>query len=190
MEGIVERFGALKLQVRAGAFLQANPWVAGRLYGVVDRWIAAQGEETLVDLYAGVGGIAVGVAPGVRRVWAVEENEMAVGDARSNARRNGISNLRVLAGPVERLLPQLRRDIGTADVVTLNPPRTGVSMEVIAGIAALRPRAVLYLSCNIDTLARDLERLRGHGYQVVRAQPADMLPQTEHIECLALAVRA
>jgi 23S rRNA (uracil1939-C5)-methyltransferase len=188
-DGIVERFGSVKLQARAGSFLQANPWVAGRLYRTAERWVAGRGGETLVDLYTGVGGIAVTVAPSVGRVYAIEENPRATGDARSNARRNGISNLRVLTGQVERLLPELRRELGSADVVTLNPTRGGAPAALLMEIAALRPRAVLYLSCDVETLVRDLGRLGTLGYRAVRAQPADMLPQTEHIECLVLAER-
>lgn len=186
--GIVERVGTLKLHARAGSFIQANPWVAGRLYHTASQWASGSGTETLVDLYAGIGGVALTVARNVRRAYAVEENEIAIGDVRSNARRNGIGNLRALAGRVEHVLPQLRRDLGSADVVAMNPPRTGVQPNVIAEVAALRPRAVLYLSCDASTLARDLARLQQHGYRCVRVQPADMLPQTAHVECLALAV--
>jgi 23S rRNA (uracil1939-C5)-methyltransferase len=186
-EGIVERFGHVKLHARAGSFLQANPWVATRLYRLAGEWLAGSGEETIVDLYAGIGGIGLTVAPSVRRVYAVEESERAVSDARSNARRNGISNLRALAGRAEQMAAQLRRDVGAADVVSLNPPRTGVPAAVIDEVAALRPRLVLYLSCDPETLARDLVRLRERGYVPRRVQPADMLPQTEHVECLAMA---
>ena len=189
-DGIVERFGFLKLRARAGSFVQANPWIAARLYRLADGWVSGRAEETVVDLYAGVGGIALSLAPSVRRVYAVDENETATGDSRSNARRNGISNLRALAGPVEEVVVELRRELGTVDVVTLNPPRTGVTEKVIDEVVGLRPRAVLYLSCDVDTLARDLSRLALLGYRTVRAQPADMLPQTEHIECLVLAERS
>ena len=188
-DGIVERFGSLKLHASPGSFLQANRWIAARLYRLIDRWVSGRGEETVIDLYAGVGGIALTLAPGVRRVYAVEENETATGDARSNARRNGISNLRAVSGSVERVVAQLRRELGAVDVVTLNPPRSGVPEGVIAEVAALSPRTVLYLSCDAGTLARDLARLSALGYRTLRAQPADMLPQTEHIECLALAER-
>jgi len=187
-EAIVERMNGVKLQARAGSFIQANPWIAGRLYLTLDRWVGGAGGETVVDLYAGIGAIALTLAPSMRRVYAIEEGEIATGDARSNARRNGIGNLRALAGPVEQLLPQLRRDLGSADVVTMNPPRSGVPAEVLAEVAALRPRAVAYLSCDLASLARDLAQLAVHGYRTVRIQPADMLPQTEHVECLALAV--
>jgi 23S rRNA (uracil1939-C5)-methyltransferase len=187
--GIVDRMGTLKLHVSAGSFLQANPWVAGRLYRLAGRWVAGHADETVVDLYAGVGGIALTVAPDVRRVYAVEENPSATADSRSNARRNGISNVRALNGSVEELIEQLRHDLGACDVVTINPPRTGVPPDVLAGVAALRPRALLYLSCRIETLARDLARLRAYGYATRRVQPADMLPQTEHVECLALVER-
>jgi 23S rRNA (uracil1939-C5)-methyltransferase len=189
-EGIVERFGPVKLHVRAGSFLQANRWVATRLYRLADRWLSGRGDETVVDLYAGAGGIALTLAPSVARVFAVEESDTATGDARSNARRNGISNLRAISGAVENVLSQLRGQLGTVDAVTLNPPRTGVPERVVREIVALRPRAVLYLSCDVETLARDLARLSALGYRTVRAQPADMLPQTRHIECLALAERA
>jgi 23S rRNA (uracil1939-C5)-methyltransferase len=185
---IVERVGDVKLQARAGAFLQANPWVAARLYRTIAGWVGGAGSETVVDLYAGIGAIALSVAPAVRRVFAIEENEIAAGDARSNARRNGVSNLRVLAGTVEDALPRLRREIGRADVVTLNPPRGGAGASLLAEVVALRPRALVYLSCDVTTLTRDLTRLAQRGYRTLRVQPADMLPQTAHVECLALAV--
>jgi 23S rRNA (uracil1939-C5)-methyltransferase len=187
--GIVDRVGTLKLHVSAGSFLQANPWIAGRLYRLAGRWVSGHADETVADLYAGVGGVALTVAPDVRRVYAVEENAMATADCRSNARRNGISNVRALNGSVEELVAQLHNDLGACDVVTLNPPRTGVPADVLAGVAALRPRALVYLSCSIETLARDLARLRAHGYATRRVQPADMLPQTDHVECLALLER-
>ncbi len=187
-EAIVERVGGVKLRARAGSFIQANPWIAGRLYRTIERWVGSPGDETVVDLYAGIGAIAATLAPSMRRVYAIEESEIATGDARSNARRNGIGNLRALAGPVEQLLPQLRRDLGSADVVTMNPPRSGVPADVLAEVAALRPRAVAYLSCDLTSLARDLTQLAALGYRTVRIQPADMLPQTEHVECVALAV--
>jgi 23S rRNA (uracil1939-C5)-methyltransferase len=184
--GLVDRFGAVKLHISAGSFLQANPWIAGRLYRQAARWVDGRPDDTVVDLYSGVGGIALTVASDVRRVYAVEESELATGDCRSNARRNGISNVRALAGPTEDVVTQLRTDLDSVDVVTLNPPRTGVPPDALAAIAALRPRAMVYLSCSIDTLARDLVQLREHGYVARRIQPADMLPQTEHVECLAL----
>jgi 23S rRNA (uracil1939-C5)-methyltransferase len=189
-DAIVERMGGLRLQARAGSFIQANPWIAGRLYRTIERWVGGSGSESAVDLYAGIGAIALTLAPRMRRVYAIEESEIAAGDARSNARRNGIGNLRVLARPVEQALPELRRGLGAegADVVTMNPPRSGVSAEALAEVVALHPRAVAYLSCDLTSLARDLARLAAHGYRTVRVQPADMLPQTEHVECLALAV--
>jgi 23S rRNA (uracil1939-C5)-methyltransferase len=188
-EAIVERMGGLKLQARAGSFSQANPWIAGRLYRTIEHWVGGRGGETLVDLYGGIGAIALTLAPSMQRVYAIEESGIATGDARSNARRNGIGNLRAVAGPVEQMLPQLRQNLGTADVVTMNPPRSGVPAATLADVAALRPRAVAYLSCDVASLARDLAQLAAHGYRTVRIQPADMLPQTEHVECLALAVR-
>jgi 23S rRNA (uracil1939-C5)-methyltransferase len=191
-DGLVDRFGHVKLLARAASFVQANPWIAGRLYGIAERWVAARGDETVIDLYAGIGGIALTVAPGVGRVFAIEENAVAAADARSNARRNGVSNLRVLVGAVEQVLPALRREIGRADVVTLNPPRAGVSAATLTleDVAALGPRAVAYMSCNPETLARDLGRLGALGYRAVRVQPADMFPQTDQIESVALAERA
>ena len=183
---IVERIGGMPLRARAGSFLQANPWIAGQLYRSVARWAEPRPGDTVVDLYAGIGGIAIGLAPLVRRVHAIEENGIAADDARSNARRNGVGNLRMLTGDVAHLLPDLRREIGHADVVVLNPPRAGVTAGVLAEVGALRPRRVLYLSCDVHTLARDLVVLGRLGYRTRRVQPADMLPQTDHVECLAL----
>jgi 23S rRNA (uracil1939-C5)-methyltransferase len=117
----------------------------------------------------------------------VEEATPAVRDARANARRNGFHNLRFLEGRVDEVLPAALPSLRPVSVVTLNPTRKGASIETLCAIAALEPRRIVYVSCDAETLARDLDRLAELGYPTVRLRPFDMLPQTDHVEVVALA---
>jgi 23S rRNA (uracil1939-C5)-methyltransferase len=135
-----------------------------------------------VDAYAGVGGIALTLAPAAGEVIGVEEHAGAVADAEASAALNGAANARFVAGDAAACLRALDR----ADAVILNPPRKGCDADVLAQVARLAPRTVAYLSCDPDTLARDLVLLLGHGHAVRAVTPFDMLPHTPHVEALAV----
>jgi 23S rRNA (uracil1939-C5)-methyltransferase len=187
---IVERIGGFELEAGPGSFLQANPWTARRIYETALDWSAPERADLVVDLFCGVGPLSLYLATRAGRVVGVEEAPNAVRDARANQRRNRLYNIRFVEGRVDDVLPRLRDSIGRAAVVSLNPTRHGASPKVLATIAALEPRRVVYVACDPDTLARDLDRLAAVGYRARRVRPFDMLPQTEHVEIVAEITRA
>jgi 23S rRNA (uracil1939-C5)-methyltransferase len=181
-----DQIGGVRLRLSARAFLQANRAVAALAYAAIDRALAVTPAETVVDAYAGVGGIALTLAPRARQVIGLEDNPAAVADATASAALNqGATRARFQAGDAADGL----RAIARADVLVLNPPRKGCSPAVLAEVVRLAPRAIAYLSCDPTTLARDLAWLAEHGYQTHALTPFDMLPHTPHIEVLAILER-
>lgn len=187
---LLDRVGPLALRSRAGSFVQANLAAADAAYAEVLRLADAKPGERALDLYAGVGAIALGLARAGAEVRGIEESERAVVDARSNAQRNGVENVRFEAADAARRLEALVRQGERADLVTLNPPRKGADAAVLEAIATLTPSRIVYLSCDPDTLARDLAALATHGYRCELVQPFDFLPHTEHVEAVALLRRS
>jgi len=187
---LVDRVGFLKLRVSPASFLQANLWTARRIYETALEWAQPAAGDSAIDLFCGVGPLTFHLATRAARVIGIEEAPSAVGDARSNQRRNGFHNARFEEGPADEVLPRLRQQLSGVDVVTLNPTRKGVSSRVLEDIAALSPARVVYVSCDAETLARDLDRLAELAYRTLRARPFDMLPQTDHVEVVAVAERA
>lgn len=185
---LIDRVGGLRLKSRAGSFLQANLPAARRAYDRLVDWVAPEPGDTVVDLYCGVGAISFLLATRARLVWGVEESPSAVLDAKENIRVNGFHNLRFVAGAVAEKLSDLAERLGRVDLITLNPPRRGVDDDARAAIAACRPRRIGYMSCDPRSLARDLEWFARQGYRTERLQPFDFLPQTDHVECVALLV--
>lgn len=186
---LVERIGDLRLQASPGAFFQANLWVAKKIYEALVEWTAPQPQDRVIDLYCGVGPSSLYLASRAGQVFGIEESAEAVADARSNARRNGFSNARFFAGRAEELLPRVGSEVERIDIVSMNPPRGGVPAELLRAIASLQPRRIAYVSCNPATLARDLAVLGDLGWHTRRIRPFDMLPQTPHVEALALVER-
>jgi 23S rRNA (uracil1939-C5)-methyltransferase len=183
---LVERFGELELAASPGAFLQVNPWTARRIYQTALEWAAPGRDERALDLYCGVGPLSLSLAARAAFVVGVEESARAIADARANQRRNRLYNLRFEEADAAEAAARLRATMGTFDIVTLNPPRKGASPAALEAIAALCPRRVVYVSCEPQTLARDLGRFAELGYRTVRVRPFDMLPQTEHVETVSL----
>lgn len=171
------------------SFFQAHHGQAAWIYALVREWAALSAGDLALDLYSGVGGIAMNLALDAGRVIGIEVSEAAARDASRNAARNGLRNCRFLAAKAEEIARTvLRREAPT--VVALNPPRAGASPVVLSQLAELAPRRIIYVSCNPDTLARDLFHLRGLGYRATCAQPVDMFPQTAHVETVVLIERA
>lgn len=175
----------IPVRLTAAAFFQANREVAGLAYTALLRALDVRPTERVVDAYSGVGGIGLALAARAAEAVGVESNAGAVQNATEAAARNGVRNARFLAGDAAAVLATLDR----AEVVVVNPPRRGCAPEVLDQIARLAPRAVGYLSCDPDTLARDLAVLAGRGYQAAAVTPFDMLPHTPHVETLAVLRR-
>lgn len=173
-------------RIGPGDFFQTNPGMAEALYrDTLDR-LDLRENEAFVDLYSGVGGLALPAAQ--RTGWAlgVEEVATAVESARDAARRNGLS-AEFVADRVEAALPAIQRRLGAAHpVVAVNPARRGLEAGVVDGIAALRPSRLAYISCNPRALARDLVALRDKGLRLGPIALYDMFPNTAHVECVAL----
>lgn len=189
---VEDQIGGVRLRVSSQAFLQANRHVAAAAYAAIARGLAPRAGDRVVDAYAGVGGIALTLAPhlgtdaGAGDLLGIEEHPAAVEDAAASATLNGVAHARFVAGDVAVRLAEA----GRADLVVLNPPRKGCARAVLATAAALGPRAIGYLSCAPDTLLRDLAILAELGYRTRAITPFDMLPHTPHLEALAIVDRA
>ena len=171
------------------SFLQVHNEAAGLLYNAVLQRAGLDGRQTVLDLYCGIGGIALTLAPHARLVLGFEMNPEAVSDARRNAKLNNRRNCRFEAGDVRELLTDLNEDGQQFDLVVLNPPRKGCDREVLQQVTELAPQRIVYVSCSPQTLARDLDLLAGMGYESREVQPVDMFPQTPHVENVALLER-
>ena len=188
---LVERFGDLELESRPDAFLQANTAVAARIYATARRWLEPAADDVALDLYCGVGALALHVAADVARVVGIESQRSAVACAVANARRAGAANAQFLTAPAEDA-PRVLADLGidTVTLASVNPPRKGMSAAVLTSLADCAPRRILYVSCDPVTLARDLALLANRGYRTTRVRAFDMMPQTPHVEAVALLVRS
>ena len=181
---IEERLGDLQIRVSAGTFLQPNTLQAENLYATTAKLAELSGQETVFDLYSGVGCIALWLAPLSRHVLGVEAQPEAVADAERNAKVNRIENCTFRNLDARQgLAPNLVSEFGKPHVVVLDPPRVGLDAELIKGLLEQMPRRIVYISCNPATQARDLERLQS-GYRIDAIQPVDMFPHTQHIECI------
>ncbi len=187
---IEEQIGALRVRVSAQAFFQTNTAATENLYGAIRRLGEFTGQEAVWDLYRGAGGIALSIAPHVRRVTGFELDPAAVSDAYVNRRLNGLDNCQFLAGDLKERIQEAQRAVsGSAseprpDVVIIDPPRAGMHPQVVQTLLALSPERLIYVSCNPATLARDLALLQ-ERYDIISVQPFDLFPQTSHIEGVA-----
>ncbi len=182
---LTERICDVALMISPRSFFQVNPDGARLIYYKVREWARLSGSETVLDLYCGIGGIALSLASGAGKVIGVEVVEAAVADARKNASLNGARNCRFEAGDAAELLEDLEDEGEHVDVVVLNPPRKGCDEHVLQRVAALSPRTLIYVSCSPQTLARDINILKTLGYCCREIQPVDMFPQTMHVENVA-----
>jgi 23S rRNA (uracil1939-C5)-methyltransferase len=186
-EGVLrERYGDVVIAAGPTAFVQANARMAARIYGAIAEAADVDARARVVDLYCGVGGIALTLARRAGAVVGIEEVEAAVDAARANAARADAAHVRFVAGLVEHALASVVEDV---DVVTMNPPRKGCGPAVARAVAARAPRRVLYLSCHPESFARDAAVLVDAGFTLARVRPFDLLPQTEHVEVLGVFVR-
>lgn len=183
---IMERIGDLKLVFPPGVFSQANPFTARKLYERVCEMVALKGGETVMDLYCGVGPIALYLAAAARQVWGVDDSALSIATAKQNARRNGRGNCRFIAGEVAETVAQITQSLPRLDLMVLNPPRKGVQPAAMEAIMATGVPKIVYVSCEPRSLARDLERMSGAGYHVRQVRPFDMFPQTDQVEAVAL----
>ena len=186
-ERIEDRIGDIMFSISPLSFYQVNPVQTEKLYGVAAEFADLKGNETVWDLYCGIGTISLFLAGKAGQVYGVEVVPQAVADARDNAARNGIGNASFFVGKAEEVLPEkYRREGITADVIVVDPPRKGCDERCLATMLQMRPEKIVYVSCDCATLARDLKALCAGGYEPERVRAVDMFPMTGHVESIVL----
>jgi 23S rRNA (uracil1939-C5)-methyltransferase len=179
----------LTLRATEGNFFQVN-WEQNRnMVRTVLDFSALAGNETVLDLYCGIGNFSLPLATKAKTVIGIESGWSAIEDAIANARLNNIANAEFIADDLQKGLKTLINKKTRADVIVLDPPRAGATLKTIERVLAFVPRKIVYVSCNPSTLARDLKFFHLFGFRLDRLQPVDMFPYTYHIECVAEMVR-
>jgi 23S rRNA (uracil1939-C5)-methyltransferase len=185
-----EELSGLSFRISPDAFFQTNTEMAERLYREAAELAALSGREKVLDLFCGIGTIALVLALDAGEVWGVELVEEAVRDAIENANLNGIDNTKFFAGDVRLVMRELLEQSGSPDVIVVDPPRAGLSQKVVRRIIEADSQRIVYVSCNPTTLAPNARQLVDDGgYRLKTVHPVDMFPQTPHIECVALLER-
>ena len=191
---ITDYIGNVKYQISPLSFYQVNPAQTEVLYGQALKYAGLTGNETVWDVYCGIGTISLFLAQKAKKVYGVEIVPQAIEDARRNAEINGIQNAEFFVGEAEEVLPsyyaQYAKDhpgeSAHADVIVVDPPRKGCEESVLQTMVNMQPERIVYVSCDSATLARDLKYLSGNGYELEKVRAVDMFPHTVHVETVVL----
>ncbi len=178
-----------RFRISAKSFYQINPIQTEKLYSTAIDFAGLTGKETVLDAYCGIGTIGLVALDKAKQVIGVELNEDAVRDAVMNARLNSAKNIRFFCADAGKFMVGMAEAKEKVDVVFMDPPRAGSDIPFLKSIATLRPEKVVYVSCNVETQARDLIFLCRNGYKVKKIQPVDMFPHTNHVETVVQLVR-
>lgn len=180
----------LRFRLSPRSFYQVNHDQAERLYAAAIDAAQLTGKETVLDLYCGTGTITLCLARKGGKAYGVEIIEQAIADAKENAKRNGIENAEFFCADAGQAAVKFAQDGIKPDVIVIDPPRKGVSPDVIDAMVQMAPSRIVYVSCDPATLARDVKMLTERGYAVKTAQPFDLFPRTAHVESVVLLSRA
>ena len=184
---ITDKIGEISYQISSLSFFQVNPYQTGRLYGKALEYAQLSGNETVWDLYCGIGTISLFLAQKAKMVRGVEIIPAAIENAKENACLNGFDNTEFFVGKAEEVLPeQFARTGERADVIVVDPPRKGCDETLLSTIIEMQPDRVVYVSCDSATLARDLKYLCERGYELKKVCPVDMFPNTVSVETVVL----
>ena len=179
----------LRFRISSRSFYQINSAQTEKLYGKAMELAGLTGKETVLDAYCGIGTIGLIASKHAGKVIGVELNQDAVRDAVQNAKKNGITNAQFFCNDAGRFMSHMAARGESADVVFMDPPRSGSTEEFIDAVALMQPKRVVYISCGPDTLARDLRMFAKHGYKAKEAWPVDLFGWTEHVETVCLLSR-
>lgn len=180
---IIDSIDGIEFEISPLSFYQVNPVQTEVLYGKAVKLADLQGDETVLDLYCGIGTISLFFARKAKKVFGVEIVPEAIVDAKKNAERNGITNAEFAVGAAEEVIPRLYEEEGiSADIVVVDPPRKGCDEKLLETILQISPKKIVYVSCNPATWARDLAALKEGGYEVKEVQPVDQFPHSVHVE--------
>ena len=184
---IEDTIGSVRFRISPLSFYQVNPLQTEKLYNKALEYAGLTGEETVWDLYCGIGTISLFLAQRAKQVYGVEIVPAAIEDAKANAALNGMTNAEFFVGKAEEVLPEKYEKKGiTADVIVVDPPRKGCEESVLATMIQMAPKRIVYVSCDSATLARDLKYLCHHGYELTRCCPTDMFGNSVHVETVCL----
>ena len=175
-----------RFRLSVPSFYQVNRAQAERLYAKAIEFADLTGQETVLDLYCGVGTITLALSDHAKRVLGAEIVPEAIDDARENAVRNGVKNAEFFCGDASDVAKKLAQEHLRPDVITVDPPRKGLAPDVVESIAAMQPERVVYVSCDSATMARDVKHFADLGYTAARAAAVDMFPRADHIETVCL----
>lgn len=188
-EVIQETLGDVAFELSARAFFQLNPIQTVKLYDEVKKSAQLTGNEKIVDAYCGVGTIGMWLAKDAGEIRGMDVIPESIADANANAKRHGFHNTHYEVGKSEVLLPKWVKEGWKPDVIVVDPPRTGCDEKLLHTLMKVKPKRMVYVSCNPSTLAKDCAKLMKAGFQVKNVQPVDMFPHTSHVECVALIER-
>ena len=191
---ITDYIGNVKYQISPLSFYQVNPVQTEKLYGLALEYADLKGDETVWDLYCGIGTISLFLAQKAKQVYGVEIVPQAIDDAKENAKINAIDNAEFFVGKAEEVLPEYyaeyerehNGETAHADVIVVDPPRKGCDETLLETIVKMQPEKVVYVSCDSATLARDLKYLCANGYEIKMCRGVDQFPQSVHVETVAL----
>lgn len=183
---IEDRLCGLTFRISPQSFYQVNSRQTEVLYQKALEFAGLTGKERVIDAYCGIGTIGMAASARAGEVIGVELNRAAVDDARANAKRNRIKNIRFVNDDAGKFMVKMAGAHEKADVVLMDPPRSGSTETFIEAVRVLAPQRVVYISCNPVTLARDLKVFSKKGYRAERIAPVDMFGFTEHVECVVL----
>lgn len=191
---ITDYIGNVKYQISPLSFYQVNPVQTEKLYGLALEYADLKGDETVWDLYCGIGTISLFLAQKAKQVYGVEIVPQAIDDAKENAKINAIDNAEFFVGKAEEVLPEYyaeyerehNGETARADVIVVDPPRKGCDETLLETIVKMQPEKVVYVSCDSATLARDLKYLCANGYEIKMCRGVDQFPQTVHVETVVL----
>ena len=187
---ITDYIGNVKYQISPLSFFQVNPVQTRKLYERALEYAEVESGETVWDLYCGIGTISLFLAQKAKQVYGVEIVPQAIEDAKHNAKLNGFTNAEFYVGKAEDVLPKKYREENiSADVIVVDPPRKGCDEALLQTIVQMRPKRVVYVSCDSATLARDLKYLTGEGYSLVKGTVVDQFPHTVHVEVVTCLQR-
>lgn len=186
---IEEELCGFRFRISPKAFYQINPTQTGVLYNTAIDYAEITPQDIVLDAYCGTGTIGIIASKNAKKIIGVELNPDAVNDARTNAEINNIKNIEFICADAGEFMVEAANAGEEIDVVIMDPPRAGASLDFLRSIVTLAPKKVVYISCNPETQARDLSFLTRKGYKVKRIQPVDMFPHTEHVETVALLVK-
>lgn len=186
---INDYIGDLVFEISPLSFFQVNPVQTEVLYNKALEYAELKENDTVFDIYCGIGSISLFLAQKATKVYGIEIVEDAIKDAKINAKLNNLNNVEFYVGKAEEVVPKMYSEGKTANVVVVDPARKGCDEKVLDTIVSMKPDRVVYVSCNPSTLARDLAYLDERGYKCVEIQPVDMFPHTMHVECCAKIVK-